>query len=191
MAYTAPQQALYRPWGHDIQSPKPNNTTRLYYKNTNGIGTRAFTNGLTTLYNHHKALESDISLYTETNTDWQQPTTKHLNETHCQLLYHNAIFAYSTRTTSAKQWYQPGGTMIAATGTIAARHLESGTDPTGMGRYSFQKITGTNGKKILFIVSYRVCKETIATAGETTSFFHQWHELTKWDTSTQTQDARF
>jgi hypothetical protein len=178
MTSTVPQQPLYCPWGHNIQSPKPNNTTRLYYKNTNGIRTRAFTNRLTTLYHHHKAMESNISLYTETNTDWQQPTTKHLNETHCQQVYHNAIFAYSTWQTSAKQWYQPGGTMIASTRTIAACHLESGTDPTGMGRYSFQKITGKNRKK-LFIVGYRVCKESLATAGETTSFFHQWHELTK------------
>jgi hypothetical protein len=52
---TSPPQIHYHPWGHDIKSPKPNNTRRLYYKNTNGIGTRAFTNGLTTLYQHHKA----------------------------------------------------------------------------------------------------------------------------------------
>jgi hypothetical protein len=69
--------------------------------------------------------------------------------------------------------------MIASTGTIAACHLESRTDPTGMGRYSFKKITGTNSRIFLFIVRYRVCKESIATVGETTSFFHQWHELTK------------
>jgi hypothetical protein len=34
-----PLQRHYQPWGHDIQSPKPENTTHLYYKNTNGIGT--------------------------------------------------------------------------------------------------------------------------------------------------------
>jgi hypothetical protein len=61
--------------GHDTQSPKPSNTTRLYYKNTNSIGTSAFTNRLTTLYQHHKEMDIDISFYMETNTDWQQPTT--------------------------------------------------------------------------------------------------------------------
>jgi hypothetical protein len=126
-------QIHYCPWGHNIKLPKPNNNTRLYYKNMNGIGTRAFTNGLTTFHHHHKAMESDISLYTETNTDWQQPTTKHLNETHCRQLYHNAIFAYLTHNTSVKQRYQPRGMMITSTRTIAAHHLETGTDPTGMG----------------------------------------------------------
>jgi hypothetical protein len=79
----------------------------------------------------------------------------------------------------ARQWYQPGGTMIASTRTIASQHLETGTDNTGMGCYSYQKFTGTNGTKILFIVTYRVCKEAITTAGEGTLFFQQWHELTK------------
>jgi hypothetical protein len=65
-------------------------------------------------------MEIDILLYTEANMDWQQPTTKHLNETHCQQIHHNAIFAYSTRNSTARQWYQPGGMMIASTGTIAS-----------------------------------------------------------------------
>jgi hypothetical protein len=52
--------------------------------------------------------------------------------------------------------------MIASIGTIAACHLETGTDPTGMGQYSYQKITGMNSRKIMFIVRYRVCKEMIS-----------------------------
>jgi hypothetical protein len=69
--------------------------------------------------------------------------------------------------------------MIASTGTIASRHLETGTDTTGMGCYSYQKFTVNNGTEIIFIVAYRVCKEGIATAGEGMSFFHQWHKLTR------------
>jgi hypothetical protein len=173
------QQHHYKPWGHDIQSSKPPNTTRLYYKNTNGIGTRAFTNGLTMLYQHHKDMGTDIALYTETNTNWQQPTTRQLNETHCRQIHRNATFAYSSRVTSSPQSYQAGGTMVVLAGMMAARHLETGTDPTGMGRFSSHKITGANSHKIIFIAAYQVCKETISTAGENTSFFHQWHELTK------------
>jgi hypothetical protein len=53
------------------------------------------------------------------------------------------------------------------------------SDPTGMGRFSYHKITGANGNKIIFIAAYGVCKDYIASAGENTSFFHQWHELIK------------
>jgi hypothetical protein len=70
-----PLQRHYQPWGHDIQSPKPENTTRLYYKNTNGIRTSSLTNGLTTIYQHQKDMGVDIALYTETNTDLA--TTNH------------------------------------------------------------------------------------------------------------------
>jgi hypothetical protein len=41
------------------------------------------------------------------------------------------------------------------------------------------KITGTSGREIIYIATYRVWKETITAAGEGTSFFHQWHKLTK------------
>jgi exonuclease III len=46
MTTPPPLQNHDRPWGHDIHSPKPSNTTRPYYKNTSGIGTGAFTNRL-------------------------------------------------------------------------------------------------------------------------------------------------
>jgi hypothetical protein len=162
------QQHHYKPWGHDIQSPKPPNTTRLYYKNTNGISTRAFTNRLTMLYQHHKDMGMDIALYTKTNTNWQQPTTRQLNETHCRQIHRNATFAYSSCVTSSPQWYQPGSMMVVSTGTMAARHLETGTNLTGMGRFSSHKITGANSHKMIFIVAYQVCKDTISTAGENT-----------------------
>jgi hypothetical protein len=72
MPSTTPQQPPYRAWGHDISSPKPDNTTRLYYKNTNSIGTRAFTNRMTTLYQHHKELTSH-SMWKPTQTGNNQP----------------------------------------------------------------------------------------------------------------------
>jgi hypothetical protein len=153
MTTNLPQQH-FQPWGYDIQSPKPENTTRLYYKNTNSIGTRVFTNRLTTLYQHHKDMGTDIALYTETNTNWRQPTTRQLNKTHSRKVYHNATFAYSTRNMLSLQWYQPGSTMIVSTGTVAARHLETGTDPTGIKRFSYHKITGANSHKIIFIATF-------------------------------------
>jgi hypothetical protein len=88
-------------------------------------------------------------------------TTKQINETYGQKIFHNAIFVYSSRTTSAWQWYQPGGTMISSTGTIASQHLETGNDASGMGRFSHHKITGANGHKIIFIAAYWVCKDSI------------------------------
>jgi hypothetical protein len=46
-----------------------------------------------------------------------------------------------------------------------------------MGRFSHHKITGANGHKIIFIAAYWVCKDSITSTGENTSFYHQWHSL--------------
>jgi hypothetical protein len=127
---------------------------------------------------NNKSMSDNIRKFGQ-QTGIFRKTKNQLNEAHGQNLYHNAIFGYSTRKTPAKQWHQPGGAMIASTGTIAAWHLETRFDTTGMRRYSYQKITGTNGRMIIFMAAYRVCKDSIATAGETTLFFHQWQELTK------------
>jgi hypothetical protein len=108
-------------------------------------------NHLPTLYQHQKDMGVDIALYTETNTNWQQPTTRQIKKTYRHNLFHNTIFAYSSRNTAAQQWYQPGGTMISSTGTLALRHLETGIDQSGMGRYLHHKITGANSHKIIFI----------------------------------------
>jgi hypothetical protein len=67
--------------------------------------------------------------------------------------------------------------MTTMNGPLALRHLESGHDPTGMGRYSYQSIVGRNNTKILFITAYRVCFQDINSAGVKTSFFQQWHHL--------------
>jgi hypothetical protein len=70
--------------------------------------------------------------------------------------------------------------MMVWSGQLAARHLETGSDPSdpsGMGRFSYQTFNGAKGTKLMFIMAYRVCFQAIETAGDTTSFFHQCHSL--------------
>jgi hypothetical protein len=67
--------------------------------------------------------------------------------------------------------------MTILSGQLASRHLESVTDPTGMGCFNYQTFNRTNGTKLMFITAYRVCFQVIEDAGETTFFFNQWHNL--------------
>jgi hypothetical protein len=159
----------YIHWGGPTSTPLPNNTTRMYYQNINGVGTRNLSNGFVNMYTHMKTTESAICCYTETNPDWTQYWIKQINEDHGRKVFHNAIFGYSCHNTPSKNAYKPGGTMMVATGQLASRHLESGTDASGMGRYSFQTFTGANGTKLMFVTVYRTCFYSIETAGETTS----------------------
>jgi hypothetical protein len=167
----------YIHWGGPTSTPIPSNTTRMYYQNINGVGTRNLSNGFVNMYTHMKSTESAICCYTETNLDWTKYWIKQINEDHGRKLFHNAIFGYACHNTPSKNAYKPGGTMMVATGQLASRHLESGTDASGMGRYSFQTFTGANGTKLMFVTVYRTCFHSIETAGETTSYYHQWHNL--------------
>jgi hypothetical protein len=167
----------YIPWGNPTNTPINSNRTRLYYKNINGVGTRNMSNGFVNLYSHMKTTGSSISCFTEPNLDWKQYWIKQTNEDHGRKILQNPIFAYSCHNAPAPNAYKPGGTMMATTGLLASRHLETKVDPSGMGRYSYQTFAGSNGTKIMFITAYRVCFQIIENAGEKTSFYHQWHNL--------------
>jgi hypothetical protein len=167
----------YETWGGSTTDPIDNKTTRLYYKNINGVGTRNLSNGFVNIYKHLKNKETSIVCITEPNVDWNQYWIKQTNEDHGREIFHNALFGYSCYKAAAKKPYKPGGTMTVSSGQLASRHLETGCDPSGMGRFSYQTFIGANGTKLIFITAYRVCFQSIETAGETTSFFHQWHSL--------------
>jgi hypothetical protein len=157
-----------------------NNKTLLqehYYKNINGVGTRNLSNGFINIYKHLKKTEMSIGCITEPNVDWNQYWIKQTNEDYGREIFHNALFGYSCYKAASKSPYKPGGTMMVSSGQLASRHLETGSNPSGMGRFSYQTFNGAKGTKLMFITAYRVCFQAIETAGDTTSFFHQRHSL--------------
>jgi hypothetical protein len=145
--------------------------------NINGIGVNDLSNGFTLMYEHMKATGTAIGMFAETNVDWKNHQVREANEQHGRTAFPNAISAFSCHNEGTGGQYQPGGTMTTMNGAIATRHLESGHDPTGMGRYTYQSIMGQNNTRIMFITAYRVCFQSISSAGTQTSHFQQWHHL--------------
>ena len=56
------------------------------------------------------------------------------------------------------KYYQPGGTMMITRGRTKFRILESGVDPSKMGRWSWQLFSGKKGVSTRIITAYRPCK---------------------------------
>eukprot|EP00957_Ditylum_brightwellii_P043769 3319269-Ditylum_brightwellii.AAC.1 len=54
---------------------------------------------------------------------------------------------------------------------------DSGRDK--LGRWSYITIKGKKNRKVTVISAYRVCDNSIATAGPTTCWKQQWHQLRK------------
>jgi hypothetical protein len=145
---------LYRLWGCPIDQADQMKVTRAYFLNINGVGTNNLSNGFTSLHAHMQQTGSAIGMFAETNVDWKAHSVKESNKQHGRKVYPNAIFAYSSHNEGIGNIFQPGGTMTTINGGLATRHLESGHDPTGMGRYSYQSIMGRNNTKIMFITAY-------------------------------------
>jgi hypothetical protein len=164
------------PWGHPIKKVDQIKVTRAYFCNINGVGTSNLSNGFTMIYAHMKQTGSTIGMFAETNVDWKAHKVRELNKQHGRTAFPNAISAFSCHNKGTGNKYQPG-TTTTMNGPIALRHLESGNDPTSMGRYSYQSIVGQNNTRIMFIMAYHVCFQTIHSAGIQTPYFQQWHHL--------------
>jgi hypothetical protein len=61
--------------------------------------------------------------------------------------------------------YKPGGTMTTVVGKWQARISDKGSDPTGLGRWNYLKIS-SNRQNLMVVTAYRPCK----TKGPTTNW---------------------
>jgi hypothetical protein len=73
-----------------------------------------------------------------------------------------------------KSAYQPGGTFTAVSGNLTSRVVNKGTDPFGLGRWSFINHQGKESKLLTIITAYRVCKTTPSSVGEKRAFKQQF-----------------
>jgi len=72
--------------------------------------------------------------------------------------------------------HQPGGTFLATLGCYAARVMATGSDKTGMGRWSYQELTGQETNRYIIITAYRVGPQR-PTIGTNTAYTQQYNIL--------------
>jgi hypothetical protein len=53
--------------------------------------------------------------------------------------------------------------------------MEQGMDSHSLGRWSYVRINGKNGREVLIAAVYQACKASIGTIGSKTAFAQQWH----------------
>ncbi len=76
-----------------------------------------------------------------------------------------------------QSYYQPGGTLTEVFDQWTSRVVEKGSDPFGLGRWSYIILRGKENKKIAFITGYRVGNTSAQSAGPTTAFMQQYRAL--------------
>jgi hypothetical protein len=71
-----------------------------------------------------------------------------------------ARLEYSTTSDKFETTYhKPGGTICGAFEQIVYRVVDSGRDDTGCGRCSYLTYVTKEGKEVVIVSAYRVCKE--------------------------------
>jgi len=74
---------------------------------------------------------------------------------------------------------QPGGTLTTVVGNWTSRIIERGVDPYNLGRWTYFTLRGRNNIKILLATAYRVCTQTVSSAGPNTSTAQQFRSLSQ------------
>jgi hypothetical protein len=160
------------PFGNLISSPKQPNTTRIFYKNINGL-LRGKSWSLWEKFSQEiKTNHIDICGVTETNIRWDTRTTsraktfiqKHTRPSHINTSSH------SETTTSL---YQPGGTLTATTGKTTGKISSKINDTSGMGRWSGFQYATSHGSHFNIITVY----QSTVSDGIGTTYQQQYHTL--------------
>jgi len=120
-------------------------------------------------------LDTHVICIQEPNTHWTDTITQPLYRLFQKAFMH-AKLAYSACIDTTQTNRQPGGTFMAIVGCYAARVLTTGSDSTGLGRWSYSKLIGKNGRHFLIISAYHVGNQQ-PTIGSHTSYTQQYHLL--------------
>jgi hypothetical protein len=178
------RQQTIQPIGIDNNEPhgdtmreKEEGLSRFYWINPNGI---SYQRGLLDFQEILQSLrDNHIDGYglPEINLDGLQPEIRKLLEDIAQEFYGTAILALSTSSLRSRTPYKPGGTLTGISNELCGRFQSSGSDPHGLGRWSFIQLTAKDGKSLVVVTAYRVCNANIGTSGASTAFHQQWNLL--------------
>jgi len=159
-------------WGHCPAAITDNTVLRVMFSNPKGL--KLSTDILETEHSFGRvhSLNTGLLGLAETNVNWHHPRV--LGKFHKSLRKvwkHTALSTSSTKADFQSE-IQPGGTITLACGHWTLRVLQKGVDPFGLGRWSYLTLRGNQGRKILVITAYRVCRQSIQSVGPKTSAAH-------------------
>jgi exonuclease III len=157
-----PMQTTNLPIGDDIN--EQTNIKTILFHNINGI--KEEENWFQILMSMNE-LKADIFGFAEINQTmnhgikqkWEGVTRKFFT-------YSRMIHSESDIPTEN---YKPGGTMTTVTGKWQAQISDKGSDDSGLGRWSFVKIS-SNKQSLVIVTAYRPC----VSQGPTTAWMQQW-----------------
>jgi hypothetical protein len=164
------------PYGDSLRKKTPG-FSRVYYINPHGISAYRDFLDLCEMLQSFKEVEVDALCFPEINLDLLKPDVRKRCEDIWNDFFGTSLLVGSTSNLHARNAYKPGGTFTGIMHSLCGRYQTSGSDPHGLGRWSFVQLYGKDGKSLVMITAYRVCNGDISSSGTSTAFHQQWHIL--------------
>jgi hypothetical protein len=146
-------------WGHTPESIDTSSTFRILLQNPNGI--KPSVTEPEFLFGLHLCHEIGIGAIclAETNLNWNN--SQHHVSLHRCLFRNWKATKFQTLVPEERILgnYQPGRTATIVTDRWTSRVVTSGSDPLGLGRWSFIVLRGKQDTNICIVTAYRVCND--------------------------------
>jgi hypothetical protein len=175
------------PYGDSPDEKNPEHD-RWYLQNVNGINTELNWIEWRTQMKALKELQVDGFSFTETNLKWTPEQTKAARNLGKYWFKQFSLQTSSSNDPTTRKAYQPGGTCTGITNNLAGRITKQGSDPSGMGRWSYFCLEGqtlpenmtqeATKRKIYVVTAYCVAQPDSASPGHETAFMQQKRMLT-------------
>jgi hypothetical protein len=167
-------------WGDGLIIEPPVHTFRCYVQNVNTMSTEGDWMQWKAATEEINSMNTGCFMFQEMNLDWTKERIAHVS--HILRMSSSATtrqvsFCASTSDESTSTSIQRGGTAIGILDRWAGRVTEKGTDTSGLGRWSYQILTGRNGRRVVFVSAYRVCINNVNNAGAATVWMQQYRLL--------------
>ena len=145
-------------WGNTHKT-KPDNSIRIWYTNPCGLGINPTGSKSHTAFSFlHKKSKADVVCLSETNLRWASLHHKSRLNNRVRDFYQQFHTAASYNTHENLGKSQRGGTCTIALEQPSYRATSSGTDTTGLGRWSWIQFSGRGGLQTRIVTGYRPCK---------------------------------
>jgi hypothetical protein len=166
-------------WGHFPEVIDSDLTLRLFFNNPNGLKLTSDPTSVQYSLSLIQAIGAGVISIAEANVNWSNLRVSNTFRNIIRKIWKHSTYVTSHHNGPTTGEIQPSGTLTLVNSNWTSRVIEKGSDPYGMGRWSYVLMRGKDGKRILIVTAYRVCVQTVSSSGPTTSTSQQHRYLSK------------
>jgi hypothetical protein len=149
-------------WGHSAIQIDPDTIFRILLQNPRGL--KLGTESLNTQYSLSLCQDLGVGAIClpESNVNWGHKQAHGILHRILRKTWRHSAHSTSHTEENFIALSQAGGTITMVTNKWTSRVIEKGHDPFGLGRWSYIVIRGAQGRRILLVTAYRVCRQSLS-----------------------------